>query len=573
MCRQYVTAAYACAVLHFWTARIRNWRGRSELLESIHSLAEQPLKAETMADEKVLARVHDKRQRTLKAIANLWCLVLDIFLAALFVSQLWSTSVSSIKTLPLFVGVAGGNVILHRLCRPDLKLTPERLTRDTTIMTLLVFVSSVGLPREFLPSLTMARVMVSSFATDARLSNKVNLALTPLYILSHWCQNWTATSGDQLIFTVCSEGIILSFLSLAVTNLDVKEYQLAAATIELEKVQQVREAERTGGAAQRLLSVTCDAFVRLAPDLSIFEPSRSLSDLLMCGFGSSIAASPLDGVPIIRYINEADHQRFTDFIKESSNETNPARSLHVGMKDSGGVVFNVELFHVAVPGLRTEEHEHLIGITQESCTDRLERCEASEFDRGLERLDTTSILLQAGLDDMQHILGYKLQNGCGSVPSRQSRSSGSHSTGRTDNLTRLRNLEKVSIVVDVQTLTEDFLIRSMKMTFAKPHPQATGVPNLLEWIKPSYRSNIFNYIQDHANAVYGGRECAERPLRGIKMYSPMASAKTLLVGEVRMESFLESSDQLRSPKEDMDDASSSSSAMYMELELTNLFAH
>eukprot|EP00439_Symbiodinium_sp_Y106_P068839 s541_g11.t1 len=65
----------------------------------------------------------------------------------------------------------------------------------------------------------------------------------------------------------------------------------------------------------------------------------------------------------------------------------------------------------------------------------------------------------------------------------------------------------------------------------------------------------------------------ERPLRGIKMYSPMASAKTLLVGEVRMESFLESSDQLRSPKEDMDDASSSSSAMYMELELTNLFAH
>ncbi|CAE7301578.1 unnamed protein product [Symbiodinium sp. CCMP2592] len=31
----------------------------------------------------------------------------------------------------------------------------------------------------------------------------------------------------------------------------------------------------------------------------------------------------------------------------------------------------------------------------------------------------------------------------------------------------------------------------------------------------------------------------ERPLRGIKMYSPMASAKTLLVGEVRMESFLE----------------------------------
>ena len=37
------------------------------------------------------------------------------------------------------------------------------------------------------------------------------------------------------------------------------------------------------------------------------------------------------------------------------------------MKDSGGVVFNVELFHVSVPGLRTgTEHEHLLGITQNS---------------------------------------------------------------------------------------------------------------------------------------------------------------------------------------------------------------
>ena len=29
------------------------------------------------------------------------------------------------------------------------------------------------------------------------------------------------------------------------------------------------------------------------------------------------------------------------------------------------------------------------------------------------------------------------------------------------------------------------------------------------------RSNIFNYIQDHANAVYGGRECAETCLTSL----------------------------------------------------------
>jgi len=480
--------------------------------------------------------------------------------------------VACANALPFFIGVAGGNVILHRLGAAEEKLTPARLDRDTLIMTMLVFLSSLGLPREFLPAMTMARVMVSSFCTDAPLSNKVNIMLAPLYVVSHWMQSDADATVDQLVFTICGEIIITCFLAMAISNLDVKEYQLAAAALELQsKVEQVEEAERTGGAAQRLLSVTCDAFVRLTADLKIRQPSRSLSDLLMCGFSASMAATTLDGVPMIRYINAPDQQRFLDFLKESSNATNPARPLHVAMKDSSGVVFNVELFHVLVPGLRTDAHEHLVGITQESSNDRVGRAEG---ECPQDRFDSTSIPEAV---DMRHILGYKLgadqrslPSAAGKSQSQASRSSGS--SGSRINLVQLHGLEKVNIIFDVQTLDEDFLIHSLKLTFNDGANQS--VPNLMEWIKPSFRTKVFDYIQEHANASFAGRECKEPPVRGAKFLSPMAAAKSFLVGELKVASIGDLLADENSDAQSPTDESSSGTDfdMYMELELSNVFA-
>lgn len=42
------------------------------------------------------------------------------------------------------------------------------------------------------------------------------------------------------------------------------------------------------------------------------------------------------------------------------------RSIHLQMRDSGGISFNAELFHVSVPSLTSEDYEHLIGINQEN---------------------------------------------------------------------------------------------------------------------------------------------------------------------------------------------------------------
>ena len=42
-------------------------------------------------------------------------------------------------------------------------------------------------------------------------------------------------------------------------------------------MEEVEEAERSGAAAQRLLSVTCDSFLRLTHDLKILQPSARRS--------------------------------------------------------------------------------------------------------------------------------------------------------------------------------------------------------------------------------------------------------------------------------------------------------
>ncbi|CAE6970360.1 unnamed protein product [Symbiodinium natans] len=546
-------------------------------------------------EDEVLHRVHEKRQQTLKATATLWSLAVEIFMSGLFLAQLCCQSAGIPQFWPLLIATIWATVILRNLSTST-EIAPARLNRDMTVLTVLVFGASLGVPRELLPLISMARVMVSSFFTDAALSNKANLVLTPFYIVSYWLQGPEDSSVGGLLIISCGELLVVSYLALAVSNLDVKEYQLAAATLELErKVHETQEAERTGGAAQRLLTVMCDAFVRLTPDLKIFQPSRSVSDLLMCGFSSAMAATTLDGVPLIRYINPPDHQRFTDFIKESSQAGSPARSLQVSMKDSGGVVFNVELFHVSVPGLRTgTEHEHLLGITQNSQKDSFPTERTARLERGLERAaaagadctrshSASSHAVSHGANpsdavpellDMRHILGYKLESQ-GSPDrqhpgsnSRESRGSRSSRSSRSDHLVPLRSLEKVNIGIDVHTLDEGFRLQSMLMTFASDPEHG---PNLMDWIQPHYRDMVYNHIQDHANACYAGRDCKQPSLRGIKFHSPIASARSVLVGKLGVGCILDT--DKGHPESGSDDGSGTSCAMHIELELTQLFAH
>lgn len=431
-----------------------------------------------------------------------------------------------------------------------------------------ILISSVGFPRDLMPILHVARIMVGTFSTDVWHVNNMNLLLAPLHVLSNWMQKEPKAEALEFMFMIIAEVFFISITALILSTLHEKEYQLAAASLELEeKVQEVKEAERSGAAAQRLLAVTCDASTRLTGDLRISQPSPSLSDLLMCGFGSNLGCNHLEGVPFLRYVDPPEHNRLKAFIEESATADTPPRSIYLQMKDSSGISFNAELFHVTVPSLMSEQVEHLIGISQENS----ERVLASEEQSAMSGPST-----DMPPTDMRHILGYGLPpvKTERSLPSARSRSksrseSASSSDPRTpsskcQNLIRLRMLQKVNFTIDIES--DDFQIESLTLTFGQTdNCPRDALPKLLEWIKPNYRSLLFNWAQSHANAFASGSPCKDMPsLRGVKLISPMQSANTILAGEV---------DGGTGSTENGGTSCSGSAGLLMNIEMRKLFAH
>lgn len=473
-----------------------------------------------------------------------------------------------VHSISFYVTVSIGSTVMRRMGDPSVDLTPGRLNRDMTIMSLLVFGATLGMPRELMPACYMARTLCFTF-TNSQFSNKVNIMLAPFYVMSHWLNFEPGAPTEKLLFSMIGEVVAVSLMILVVTNLDTKEHHAAVATMELEaKVAEVAEAERTGGAAQRLLSVTCDASVRLTHDLKIKTPSRSLLDLLMCNFGSN-CTTQLEGMAFLRYVAQGEHERFMKFIDENSQSTSPARSLPIDLKDSSGVTFKAELFHVTVPSLSGDgEHEHLIGITNDLADDRLGRMEHTLEDlpvassQGLPMISEVDSRYQ-GTGALSHSFAPSQRHSCG----KSSVSSSNSSKSSRAQLSTMREISEMDLVIDLETVDKDFRILSITLHFATPTSCAeNALPNLVEWLKPRYRQQVHNWIQEHANAHYAGREYRE-PLRGIKLFSPFPNTSTLLAGELKCKGITEEEDG----SSDQDE--SSAAGMLMEISIRQLFVH
>ncbi|CAJ1348041.1 unnamed protein product [Effrenium voratum] len=512
-------------VVHFYSARVLTWRTWfPNLTRTVSSWS----LADDMKLPNVVARMHESRERTLKETAGIWSLLIESFWLPYFLLVNYY-SFGDLLQVPCFLSGALAVPPLLHICQPEVKLTAALMQRTVLSLSVAILLSSIGFPRELLPILYVARIMVGTFCMDGNLTNRINACLAPLYVCSNWMQDEHATEL-QLMFMIIAEAFFCSVTALTLATLNYKEYQLALASLRLQaKVEEVEEAERSGGAAQRLLSVTCDAFARLSDDLRIATASRGLLDILMCGFGNGCR---LEGVPFIRYVASDDQERFKDFLVESAKEDAPPRSIHLDMKDSGGITFKAELFHVSVPSLKSDAKEHLIGISQEHAEKELMNHSIAQHDH-------------FPVADMRHLLGQRMEkerpmsrlrpekHADSKSEGGGSRLSASHSSksSRTTSLVKLRMLRKVELVIDLDSLDDDFPLKSVTLCFAQSEDcPKEALPNLLEWIKPSYREKVFNWVQDNANASHAGQKCQETAVRGVKFFSPLSSAKTILSG-------------------------------------------
>lgn len=483
--------------------------------------------------EEIRKRLQDKRQHFLKAVMTVWSATTEVYLLLGFLVQNCFVF-GDIMQLPNFLICAVANFVFKELRKPGVPLTPQCMQRFTLIMTGATLVFTVGLPRELLPAGYIARITVCALSGNAEFATKVNAVMGPFFVLSHFLQADPDPSRvySRLMFMLVNELIAVSLMGLAVSTLDSKEYQIEVAAVQLEeKVEQLRAAEVSGYAAKRLLSVTCDAIVRLNDELRVAEPGRSLADLLMCGLG--FKNNSLEGVSFLRYVAPNDHGRLRDFITESSKDDTTPRSLNLQLRDSNGIVFDSEIFHVCVPSL-TSQREHLVGITQ-ACADRpIENRDVDEFKDFNEAMGTINELPWQQ-PDMRHILGYTLKQGkpaslkgSSETASKESSSSGSASTKRQ--YVRLRTLDRVNCVVRLQPEADSLSFRSLKLSFKE---NSDAVPDLLQWIKPKCRKQFFGWVQMHLNAAKG-KLAKQVPLSDIRMFSPSATAGSLLVGDSRV---------------------------------------
>eukprot|EP00929_Paragymnodinium_shiwhaense_P029806 TRINITY_DN17011_c0_g1_i1.p1 TRINITY_DN17011_c0_g1~~TRINITY_DN17011_c0_g1_i1.p1 ORF type:complete len:632 (+),score=62.53 TRINITY_DN17011_c0_g1_i1:191-2086(+) len=126
--------------------------------------------------------------------------------------------------------------------------------------------------------------------------------------------------------------------------------------------------------AVALVSRLCDSIVRLDENGRILGKASRFADLLMKGTQSSCQS--LTWEQFEHYVLAEDRHRFREFLRQSGDPAeeaasqssqddydcyDPAEAFHIRLRDSMGLSFHVELYHVTVCDI-SGQHCHLLGL-------------------------------------------------------------------------------------------------------------------------------------------------------------------------------------------------------------------
>ncbi|CAE8588787.1 unnamed protein product [Polarella glacialis] len=255
------------------------------------------------------------------------------------------------------------------------------------------------LPKLFLmaPLRCTARALFGVvFVVDTKLTVLCNIpfALANIYKLSEASSIFRAAGGqysDLYVGVLIILGEVLSLLGIICLISMVQKLFYEKVEVTLDVV----HMEHSNNLKMKLLSVLCDAHVKLGPDFQILGRCTELSHMLMTGFGPH--SKGLEGTLFTSLMTEIDQQRFLDLVavgampdsgfenddgksSETSQSTQssraasrlkwpsaPAKSIQVHIRDAAGVRFPIELFHIFVPNMHNPSAppSHLIGIREE----------------------------------------------------------------------------------------------------------------------------------------------------------------------------------------------------------------
>ena len=155
-------------------------------------------------------------------------------------------------------------------------------------------------------------------------------------------------------------------------------------------------AQNAERAVRKILSVLCDAEVRLGPDLMMIAPTKRLLNMLSL-------TEPLDHHDFLSFVADVDKNRFIDFLSAPGDalDDSPPSSIRLRLQDSQGYNRPVDLFHAFLVEVNNS-YGHIVGIREsESDVKETLTYESRSADLALNRdtsLHVTSSSLLAPLE-------------------------------------------------------------------------------------------------------------------------------------------------------------------------------
>ncbi|CAJ1388966.1 unnamed protein product [Effrenium voratum] len=494
--------------------------------------------------QKVLARIHEKRQDLWLACASTCAFTSELYCLCVLLMQLIAHGYPKDMFLKChFWSSLVSAMIMRWASRPN--ATPS--SRETFLVTfginLMALLNCIDVPIHLLSANYLGRVFLASFAPDMWMTFWIDVAMMPAFIAAGCARLHSIGQFDSgsLGLVIFNEFVCVGFTLIVLLQVSSLTVRQEVATMELEELlakqeAQISETEGILNAARRLLSVTCDCCEQLSHDWRILQPSQRWLEIIRY---------PHKDKPMVLsladFISTQDLDRFKQFIE---TETDVPSLLHLRMKDFAGSSFDAQLFQVRVPSLLTAQPQHLVGITTQEVREPLSRPGRREIPS----------IPEGGILDEDD--------------SRSSDRSSTHSSNRmpaaaadmhrTQMGTFLQHIEVVDsmrLIVDLHTGTSGYDLCGLGMTFksrSKEDKDSSKGPKFYDLLRRRHRVTVEDWLQEHLNSWYYGEDCEERCL-GVKLG---VGESSVLVGDMGVLNIWETQEE----------------QLYMELEMRNFVA-
>ncbi|CAE8721971.1 unnamed protein product [Polarella glacialis] len=399
------------------------------------------------------------------------------------------------------------------------------------------------------PARCLARAVFGLVLANTKLTALCNIPifLANIYRLREASSMFRTTAGgkqdpDYFALAIFSEGVCyIGVVCLASVIQKLFQEKLEDGMV-------AADMEHSLHSKRKLLSVLCDAHVKLGHDFRILGRCTELSQMLMTGFGPN--STGLEGTVFTTLLTEIDQTRFHNFMAVSamqdgnendddddqSSETSrssrgsrarlgrtskPATSLHVNIRDAAGVRFPIELFHVEVCNMRnpSEPPSHLIGIREQPG--------GHEISTSFQRLGSIS-----------------------------EASSASGSSTRGSRAVQLPSIQRIEFQFD--GMADSFPLQHAKIYFDSPATtESSTSPMMKDWLLESMWPRFRVWVQSAINEAMAGRGDTFNPTESAVALLWPGQADTLLCADevqLRVE-VLEETEDLQAKKQKTSQAS------------------